>query len=78
MTNDRYASIMYACDKEMKKDIEKRGFYLEVPSSSGKTCIKENPCVKQSIMYNKQKLAILKQMDLTVTNAVKVDGDDAL
>lgn len=65
-------------ENKMKADIEKRGFYIKVPSSAGKECVKDNPCVKQSIMYNKQKLAILKQMDLTVTNTVKVDGDDAL
>lgn len=64
-------------EKAMQKDIKDRGFSFKTVSSSGYEIEKENPSIKNAIMYNKQKLAILKQLNLT-TNNVSSDEDDKL
>ena len=46
-------------------------------SSTGNPIRKENPAVKSAVMYNKQMLAILKQLDLT-TDDVGCDEDETL
>lgn len=65
----------FYCDQEekMQKDIEENGIIIKnAVSSTGKLYDKENPCVKLATVYNKQKLAILKQLELTTDN---VGGD---
>ena len=64
-------------EKEMQKDIKERGQSFKALSASGNPIIKENPSVKNAIMYNKQKLAILKELGLTTDNVVD-DSDDIL
>ncbi len=63
-------------ERKMKKDVKKRGVTFEAVSAQGKTYDKENPSVKGAIMYNKQKLAILKQLNLTVDSVVLEDDDE--
>lgn len=70
----------FYCDQEekMQKDIEKNGIIIKnAVSSAGKIYDKENPCVKLATVYNKQKLAILKQLELTTDN-VGGDADDEM
>ena len=80
---DHFTSLLddYAwfCEQEksMHDDIKKRGQSFETLSASGNPIIKENPSVKNAIMYNKQKLAILKELELTTDN-VADDSDDVL
>ncbi|PYG88490.1 phage terminase small subunit [Ruminiclostridium sufflavum DSM 19573] len=64
-------------EKAMQKDIKERGFMFETTSASGVSIKKENPSVKNAISYNKQKLAILKELELTTKNVMS-DGDDKL
>lgn len=64
-------------EKEMQKDIKKRGQSFETLSASGNLIIKENPSVKNAKMYNDQKLKILKQLGLEAKNVVD-DPDDKL
>lgn len=64
-------------EKAMQKDIKIRGHSYKTKSSSGYPISKENPSVKNALMYNKQKLAILKQLGLTIENTVS-DIDDEL
>lgn len=64
-------------EKAMQNDINERGRIYEAISASGKKYEKENPSVKDAVMYNKQKLAILKQLELTTDN-VGSDDDDEL
>jgi hypothetical protein len=60
----------------MQKDIKERGFTFKTSSASGYEIEKENPSIKNAVAYNKQKLAILKELGLTTTNVKKVDDDE--
>ena len=68
----------YEQQKAMQHDIKKRGLSYKTISSQGKEYLKDNPSIKNAVMYNKQKLAILKEMQLTTANVIKTDGDDDL
>lgn len=67
----------YNQEKTMQNDIKKRGFSYTSVSAQGKEYEKENPSVKNAVTYNKQKLAILKELGLS-TNKVVNDDDDEL
>lgn len=62
-------------EKDMQKDIKKRGRTYIATSAAGKEYEKDNPSVKNSVLYNKQKLAILKELGLT-TNDFKINNED--
>lgn len=64
-------------EKSMQKDVEIRGKCYETYSATGTMIEKENPSVKNALAYNKQKLAILKELELTTKN-VTSDKDDEL
>jgi hypothetical protein len=64
-------------EKKMQKDIKDRGFSFETTSANGYEITKENPSVKNAIAYNKQKLSILKELDLTTSNVIN-EGEDEL
>lgn len=64
-------------EREMQRDINKRGLFFEATSSAGKTYIKDNPSIKNSVLYNKQRLAILEKLGLNVDN-VESEFDDEL
>ena len=63
-------------EKSMQKDIKNRGHSYKTTSASGYEIDKENPSVKNALMYNKQKLAILKQLELTTKNVISDDDDE--
>ena len=59
----------------MQKDVKERGLsYLSI-SSTGKEYMKDNPSIKLAMMYNKQYLAILTQLDLT-TKTIEISTSD--
>lgn len=62
-------------EKAMQKDIKERGRTYTAISAAGKEYEKDNPSVKNATIYNKQKLAILKELGLT-TEKIKSDDDD--
>lgn len=64
-------------EKAMQKDIKEIGFRFKTTSASGYPTEKENPSVKNAVTYNKQKLAILKELGLTTDNVV-IDDDKEL
>ena len=64
-------------ERAMHKDIKERGLTIKTIGSSGIPIMKENPSVKSAVNYNKQKLAIIKQLGLNVDN-VDVGDDDEL
>lgn len=70
---------VWFCKEErvMQKDIKERGHFFKTTSASGFPIEKENPSVKNAIMYNKQKLSILKELDLRTDNVID-DADDEL
>ena len=76
---DLVDSYIYYTEKEreMQTDIEERGLYFDSVSSTGKEYVKDNPSIKNAVMYNKQRLAILSQLGLTTEN-VEGDSDDEL
>lgn len=57
--------FFYCMQRKMQADIRKRGTTIRAKSAAGKEYDKENPSVKQAAMYNKQMLAILKDLGLT-------------
>ena len=67
----------YNQEKAMQKDIKTKGMSYKAISASGKEYEKENPSIKNAVMYNKEKLAILKQLELSTTN-VGSDEDDEM
>ncbi len=64
-------------EREMQRDIKERGLSFTATSASGKEYVKENPSVKNAIMYNKQQLDILTKLGLT-TASITSDFDDEL
>jgi len=63
-------------ERKMQEDIDKRGSVYIATSAAGKAYEKQNPSIKDAIMFNKQKLAILKQLELTTENAESPDEDE--
>ncbi|WP_238907456.1 P27 family phage terminase small subunit [Clostridium sp. YIM B02506] len=63
-------------EKAMQKDIKERGFSYNAVSASGKEYIKDNPSVKNALMYNKQKLSILKELGLTTSNVPSGEDEE--
>lgn len=65
-------------ERAMQKDIKERGrTYLSI-SSAGKEYEKNNPSVKDALLYNKQMVAILDALGLdtkTVTGGTEDDAD---
>lgn len=64
-------------ERKMQTDIRKNGLSYKAVSSTGKEYVKDNPSIKNAIMYNKQRLAILEKMGLSITT-VETDADDDL
>lgn len=62
-------------ERAFKKDIEERGLVYTAISAQGKEYDKENPSIKAKIQCNKQKLAILNQMGLTVDSILTEEDD---
>jgi len=63
-------------EKKMQADVKRRGLIYKTTSAQGYEIEKENPSVKAAYMYNKQKLAILKELELTTKTAVNTDNDE--
>lgn len=74
---DRY---MFYRDMEIKlqKDVANRGFEFEATSATGKIYMKDNPSVKNAVIYNKQCLAILNQLGLSTKTIEPNTEDDEL
>lgn len=79
---DHFSSLIddyiwyYNQEKAMQKDIKQRGRTYMTISAAGKEYEKDNPSVKNAVLYNKQKLAILKELQLTTDNVISDDDDD--
>lgn len=66
----------WAQERDMQKDIKARGRTYESVSAAGHKVEKENPSVKNALMYNKQKLALLKELSLNTQNVIMDDDDE--
>lgn len=54
----------YKQEKKAQADVRKNGLTITARSASGKEYDKENPAIKAAALYNKQKLSILRELDL--------------
>lgn len=63
-------------EKSMQKDVKERGRTFKTTSASGYEIEKENPSVKNALAYNKQQLAILKELGLTTENVLREKDDE--
>lgn len=68
---------MHKMVQSMKKSIQVDGEMIQATSASGKEYMKENPAVKNVILYSRQMLAILREMGLD-TESTGEDEDDGL
>lgn len=69
---------LFQQEKQMQADIRKNGrSYLSV-SAAGKEYEKENPCVKNALLYSKQMVTILTALGLDTKTVVggAPDGDE--
>jgi hypothetical protein len=64
-------------ERKMQKSIKKNGLSYEAVSATGKLYVKDNPSVKNALLYNKQRLAILNQLGLNI-DKVETEDDDEL
>ena len=62
--------------KKMQADVRKNGIVIDAISSTGKAYQKENPAVKLAMLYNKQKLAILKQLEIVPSTVIDPDESE--
>jgi phage terminase small subunit len=68
-------------EREMQGDIRKRGQTYTAVSAAGKEYEKENPSVKNALLYSKQMVSILGALGLdtkTVVGGSKADDQDDL
>lgn len=63
-------------EKAMQKDVKARGRTYSATSSQGKEYEKENPSVKNAILCNKQKLAILKELGIAPDSIQEPDDTE--
>ena len=68
---------MHKMVQKMKKSIQEDGEMIQATSASRKEYMKENPAVKNVILYSRQMLAILREMGLD-TESTGEDEDDRL
>ncbi len=63
-------------EREMQADIKKNGIRFKSVSSTGKPYEKENPCVKNVLQCNKQRLQILKELNLKTDETESLEDDE--
>ena len=63
-------------EREMQKDIREKGLSYEAISATGKEYVKDNPSVKNALLYNKQRLAILSQLGLNTDKCKSACEDE--
>ncbi len=68
--------FLYDQVQAMKASIKKKGTEYPAMSAAGKEYMKENPAVKNIILYNKQMLAILKELELKAAGASGGKSED--
>lgn len=72
---DDYCFMWEQCEA-MKQNIKERGLVYASVSSAGADFERENPCTRNLLQYNKQMLAILKELHLSTDNIVAEEDDE--
>lgn len=68
----KYAQL----EAKMWKDIEENGKTVKMTSSVGKESERENPAVKMAMSCSKQKLDILKRLNLSLDTVIPEKSED--
>jgi len=55
----------YKQEKRFQADVRKHGLTIKAIGAAGKEYDKDNPAIKAAALCNKQKLSILRELDLT-------------
>ena len=63
-------------EKEMQKGVKEKGRSYTAISAAGNEYEKDNPDIKSAILYNKQKLSILKDLAINTDNVMSDDKDE--
>ena len=63
-------------EQGMQEDVKTRGRSYKAKSASGFMIMKENESLKNAVTFNKQKLAIIKQLELTTDNVIGDEDDE--
>lgn len=63
-------------EREMQRDIKKRGRTYSAVSAAGKDYEKDNPSVKNALLYSRQMIAILDALGLKTDTVVGGAGND--
>ena len=72
---DDYISL-FEISENLKADIAEQGEILKEKNSAGCEVRKINPAIKELRDTNKSMLAILKQLDLSISNIIMEDDDE--
>lgn len=62
-------------EREMQNDIKTRGRTYTAASAAGKDYEKDNPSVKNALLYNRQMVAILAALGLSTETVIPPDAD---
>ena len=68
--------FLWKQERAMQKDIRERGRTYTAISASGNEYEKNNPSVKDALLYSKQMVAILDALDLNTKTVTGGSGDD--
>ncbi len=72
---DDYISL-FEISENLKADIAEQGEIIREKNSAGCEVRKINPAIKELRDTNKSMLAILKQLDLSISNVILEDDDE--
>ena len=64
-------------EKEALEDIKKNGTTIKITSSVGKEAERVNPAIKTALMYSKQRLDILKRLNLSLDTVAGDNTEDS-
>lgn len=64
-------------EKEALENIRKNGTTIKMTSSVGKEAERVNPAIKTALMYSKQKLDILKRLNLSLDTVAGDNTEDS-
>lgn len=68
--------FMFDQVQKMKKSIRQDGAEYEAVSAAGKKYMKENPAIKNLIMYNKQMISLLRELGLSTDEGSEPEDDE--
>lgn len=62
-------------EAEMQADVRANGRLIDAVSARGVSYRRDNPAIKDAVLYNRQKLSILSELDLT-TDSCRCPDDE--